>query len=208
MATKTVVPTIPAEVAAKLAALETTDEILSDKRAHSPARLDQRRNELRDLLLAQWRLDQSSLKAQAINEAAAEIAAFVDAMHTKHDPDLAEIESRRADAMKRKAAALDEIRRLKALCDEMDQIAAECIEHRGESAKLLAVDLAQWPWSKTAVPTWNGAVDVLESVCQTFGLQFKPAAAALHDHVRNGRKKNFKAAIVAPFAFNHGTFRE
>lgn len=199
---------IPAEVAAQLADLETTDEILKDKHSHSPARLDARRNELRDLLLAQWKLDQSSLKAQAATEAAAELAAFVAAMHTKHDPDLAEIEARRADAMRKKGEALDEIRRLKSLCDEMDRVAAECVEHRGESAKLLAVDLAQWSWSKNTVPDWNAAVDVLESTCSQFGLQFKLAGAALHDHLRNGRRKNFRAAITAPFAFNHSTFRE
>jgi hypothetical protein len=55
---------MPPEVAARLAALETTDEILSDTRNHTPAQIERRRNILRQRIEIDIELEATSASAE------------------------------------------------------------------------------------------------------------------------------------------------
>ncbi len=197
-------------VAAKLSELEQSDPVLRDPRNHTPAQMEARRGALLRAAIAAVELDSTSAAAIARSAAEQEIAQFIEAMRAKHGPDLAEIEQRRAAAMARKGAALEEINRLKTECIELDRVAAECAEHRNESARLLAADLPQHDWSQAAVADWDQSVVVLESVCSSLGLRFDVAGAAYVEYMdrNHNRRKNFRAAIVRPPALERGTFRE
>lgn len=205
-----VAPAIDPAVAAKLTELEQSDPVLRDERNHTPAQLEARRGALLRAAVAAVELDRTSAAAIVRSAVAAEIAQFIESMRAKHAPDLAEIEQRRAAAMARKGQALEEIARLKNECVELDRVAAECAEHRNESARLLAADLPVHNWSQAAIGDWDQSIAVLEATCQALGLRFDVAGAAYVEYMdRNyNRRKNFRAAIVRPPVLERATFRE